>query len=63
MAFKGEGSLPSEVLGTLNYVLHQAFYPDGVHDMDNVYVIGQHVFKNIIEDPQNKKNGKLVEWM
>ena len=60
MAFRKEGSLPSEVLGTLNYVLHQAFYPDGVHDMDNVYVMGESVFEKFIMDPHIKKTGKRV---
>jgi hypothetical protein len=40
MASKGERLLPAAVLGTLDYVLHQAFYPDGVHEIDEVHVMG-----------------------
>jgi hypothetical protein len=60
MASKGERLLTAAVLGTLNYALHQAFYPDGIHEIDEVYVMGRDVFRNAVEDPQMKENGKMV---
>jgi hypothetical protein len=39
MADKCEGPLPATVCATLNYVLHQEFYPDGVHAIDAVCML------------------------